>query len=278
MQNDSSARCNETSRSATEQTRSEEKAALQLTIEQLVIPRLVMAHCAETYAESECPEARSMPIEEQVVELAAIAVSQDHEAALQFVEAIARSGVSTEAVMLDLIAPAARLLGEDWMDDRRDFTEVTLGLGALHRLVAVFAPAAAPVTQHRGVVLLIAAPGEQHTLGLYITGDFLRKAGWGVQIEPRIGESDLCGFLRAQHTEMLGISVSNEVSLEPLRPLISNAKKASKNPSLALFLGGALDLTEYANDLGVTCCNDPRNAVAFLDRHVSGVRSRQHLG
>ena len=42
-----------------------------------------------------------------------------------------RQGLSLEVVMLDLVAPAARLLGEQWKEDLRGFTEVSAGLGML---------------------------------------------------------------------------------------------------------------------------------------------------
>ena len=72
--------------------------------------------------------------------------------------------------MLDLIAPAARMLGDGWVDDTRTFTDVTFGLGILQQVVHTFGPTLAPQDGNRGSVVLVAAPSEQHTLGVHVLG------------------------------------------------------------------------------------------------------------
>ena len=245
-------------------------ADLLATIEAEVIPRLLLAHRNERLSTSRCAEARLPPTDDEVTEFARIAACHDLPGALAFVEAICRQGLSLEVVLLHLVAPAARLLGEQWKADLRSFTEVSAGLGTLQQVVHVLGPSFAPALPHRGLVVLIAAPGEQHTLGLYLVGEFLRRAGWGVQVAPDMSRTELLDLLASEQAVMLGISVSNSSLLKPLGKLIAAARKASRNRGLPVMLGGPIDLQEFAARNGaLLCAPDPRETVRWLEEHVS---------
>jgi methanogenic corrinoid protein MtbC1 len=230
----------------------------------------MLAHRTEPLGQVSCSQTRPPPTSEEVFEVARIAACHDLPGALAFVEAVCREGLSLEVVLLELIAPAARLLGEHWKADLRSFTEVSAGLGTLQQLVHILGPSFAPSLPHRGLVVLVAAPGEQHTLGLYLVGEFLRRAGWGVQIAPTMSESELIRLVASERVEMVGISVSNSQFLKPLSTLISAVRKASRNAELSVMLGGALDLVEFASRNGATlCASDPREAVRWLEDHAT---------
>ncbi len=248
----------------------DETSELLATIESEIIPRLAFAHRADPLSPWLCPESRLPPTEEELVEFARLATCHDLTGALAFVETIARQGLSLEIILLDLVGATARLLGEQWLSDLRSFTEVSAGLGTLQQVVHILGPSFAPTLPHRGLVVLVAAPGEQHILGLYMVGEFLRRAGWGVQVSPNISTADLVGLVAAQRVEMLGFSVSTDALLEPLAGLIELVREASCNPSLTIMLGGPLELTDYAASCGASLCtSDPRDAVRWLEHHAS---------
>jgi methanogenic corrinoid protein MtbC1 len=230
----------------------------------------MMAHRTDPLSTGRCAETRLPPTADEVFEFARIAACHDLTGALGSVEVLCRQGLSLEQILLDLVAPAARLLGEQWQDDLRSFTEVSAGLGTLQQVVHILGPSFAPALPHRGLVVLVAAPGEQHTLGLYLVGEFLRRAGWGVQIIPTMTEPEILKLVSSERVEMLGISVSNEDLLGPLASLISAVRESSRNASLTVMLGGSLDLGDFAARNGATlCASDPREAVRCLERHAS---------
>ncbi len=242
---------------------------LLATIEAEIVPRLMLAHRVDPQAPAACADSRLPPTEEEVAEFARIAACHDLAGALASVETMCRAGLSLESVLLDLVAPAARLLGEHWKADLRTFTEVSAGLGTLQQVVHVLGPSFAPALPHRGLVVLVAAPGEKHTLGLYLAGEFLRRAGWGVQVDPSIPEADLVRLVAAERVEMVGITVSNSELLKPLASTIAAIRRASVNPNLTVMLGGSIELKEFAAQTGaVLCAADPREAVLFLDSAV----------
>lgn len=253
----------------------EPRTDLLATIEQQIIPRLVLAHTPDPAAKAECPDARLPPTTEEVAQFAELATAQDLPTLLAFIEHMCREGLTLDSVLLDLVAPAARLLGSQWEDDRRNFTEVTAGLGAIQQAVQVLGPSSAPTLAHRGLVVLVAAPNEQHTLGIYLVGEFLRRGGWGVHLDPNMSKDELVALVSSERVEMVGISVSNPELLRSLSSLIAAVKTASCNPELAVLLGGSATLKDFAEKNGAHVCSsqDPRDAVLWLEQHVKSSRS-----
>ncbi len=244
---------------------------LVATIHAEIIPRLMMAH-VNTDREQECADARLPPTTAEILDFAQLAVNEDVPAALAFVEKLCAAGLSLESIMLDLVAASARLLGDHWVSDLRPFTEVTAGLCTLQQVVHILGPSFAPPRPNRGFCVLVAVQPEQHTLGLYLLGEFLRRAGWGVHVAPTMSDADLLELVETEHVDMVGITVSNSDLLEPLGVLIGGVKKASQNRSVAVMLGGPLPLGIYKDKYGVTVCSDPRDAVRWLDQHVTLAR------
>ncbi len=64
-----------------------------------------------------------------------LVMAHDRRAASAFVEALRDRGLPVSDVLLDLLAPAARLLGDLWLRDRCSFTDVSLGLVRLQHLM-----------------------------------------------------------------------------------------------------------------------------------------------
>jgi methanogenic corrinoid protein MtbC1 len=246
---------------------SSSKVELLATIHEKIIPQLILAHINPAELDS-CPNTRLPPTPEEVAEFSQIAVDNDLQAALLFIESMADDGLSVDVILLDLVAPAARLLGDEWLDDRRDFTEVTLGLNLLHRVVHVLGPSVVPSSSDRGSVVLVAAPAEQHTLGIFLLAEFLRKDGWGVQVDPDMPREDLLGLVGREHVDMVGISVSNSDLIGPLTELVSDVRSASINDDMAVMIGGSLSLASEAREIGATFCNDAREAVVLLSKHA----------
>jgi len=213
---------------------------LASAIELHVVPRLVLAHRANQDKRLKCPGNERQPNAE-VEEFARVIVSQDMSRALAFIEARRSRGLSLEAIYLNLLAPAARYLGQLWNEDWCDFTAVTLGLGRLHQIVRELSPAFQNEAKHENhgrQVLLAAAPGEQHTFGLSMVAEFFRRAGWDVTCMSSARCDDLTQLLRDEWFAIVGLSVGCEVKLEGLATKIHALRRASRNRALGIMVGG----------------------------------------
>ncbi|MFO0580397.1 MAG: hypothetical protein U1A78_41020 [Polyangia bacterium] len=239
-------------------------------IEREIIPRLLFTYRAEARSPAPCADSRPPPSRDELAEFAALAAKSELAEVLGYVERLGRQGLSLEALLLHLIGPTARALGEQWQDDRLSFTEVTAGLGMLQQVVHTLSPSFAPKLPNRGLVVLMAAPGEQHTLGLLLVGEFLRRAGWGVHTCPVLSEGELLEIVSSQRLALLGITVSNDHLLKPLAALLTKVRRVSVDPELLIMLGGALDLSEFAASNRVQLCtSDPREVVLYLEQHAT---------
>jgi methyl coenzyme M reductase subunit C len=83
-----------------------------------------------------------------------------------------------------------------------------------------------------------------------------------------MSKADLMSLVGSTRVEMVGISVSNSHLLDPLCRFVAAIKQASLNPELVIMVGGSLALAGHAAEIGAAFCNDPRDAVLWLERHA----------
>ena len=217
-------------------------SVLVRTIEGEVIPRLMLAHRAEPgFAAAGAADEPLKPSEAEIAEMARLAVAHDLPVTLSYVEAMRARGMTLEVVLLELLAPAARHLGELWEDDRCDFTDVTLGLCRLHQALTHLGSGSRtdcePVENERRA-LLAPAPGEQHTFGVLMVSEFFRRAGWDAAHVTGVMEGDVLQAVRADWYDIVGFSLSCESRLDILAGTIRAVRRASRNPSVGVMVGG----------------------------------------
>jgi CheY-like chemotaxis protein len=128
------ARTSETAVKSKSQRRSpsENRDRLARAIEGEVIPRLLLAHSQDPQAQL-APE-RAAP-QDKVEELARLVLGQDVAAAVAYVNAIRARGTSLEDIFQDVVAPAARLVGDLWKADICTFAEFSEALARLQRML-----------------------------------------------------------------------------------------------------------------------------------------------
>lgn len=226
---------------------SEESDAQAATLARLiqgeVIPRLMLAHANYGPALGLDTLQGAPPTPQEVVDLSALLVQGKDVAAEAYVERVLARGVHVQSLLLDLLAPTARRLGELWNADLCTFTDVTLGLLRLQHLLRTLAP-----RYDRGVkryqpgrrILLTAMPGEQHTFGVIMVAEFFRRAGWEVHDQPHDTTQTLLGSVAAEWFSSVGLSVSAEVRLTEVTALIPALRENSRNAAVAIMIGGGL--------------------------------------
>jgi magnesium chelatase subunit I len=153
------------------------------------------------------------------------------------------------------IAPAARRLGELWCEDRCTFFEVTVGLCALHQVLRRLSPRAVSgvrSSREQTFVLLVPAPGEQHTFGLMMVGEFFRRSGWDVHFETPETVTELWRIVRHEWFAIMGMSVGCNTPFRSVAPAIHAARRASCNKALGVLVGGSL-ISAQPEIVGARC-------------------------
>lgn len=216
---------------------------LRKTILSRVVPRL-----SEIGKEAGAPAEAAAPVTAaQVVAFSDMVLAAAVPGLITYIDALRAEGLSTEAVMLQLLAPAARRLGDLWLDDRLSFLDVTAGLGRLQGVMRALGPdfdGDAPGQIHGKKILLAPVSGEQHIFGLSVVAAFFRRAGWEVTFEPRIAFDDLLILVRAERFTAVGLSVANDKFLPDLPAQVEALRRASRNENVTLLAGGTAFLLD----------------------------------
>jgi MerR family transcriptional regulator, light-induced transcriptional regulator len=221
--------------------RDQRLAQLARAIELEVVPRLVLARRAAPSGQPSHARDAWTPRVEDVTEFAGLVLAREAVVASSYVEAARARGASAETLYLELLAPAAWHLGELWTADLCDFTEVTVGLCRLHQVLRELSPSFQDEGGHQAHgrrALLVPVPGDQHTFGLVMVAEFFRRAGWDVWSGPPASAGELVGLVRNEWFAVVGFSTSCDTRLEALASGIHAVRRASRNPSVGVMVGG----------------------------------------
>lgn len=250
---------------------------LSRTIESEIIPRLMLAHLADAADQREATVTRVTSAD--VRDLARLVLVQGGEAVISYVAGVRARGHDLETVFLDLFAPTARFLGDLWKDDLCNFADVTIGMSrlqaALRELSREFEASAA--ADLHGRILLAAVPGEQHRFGVSMLETFFRRAGWEVCGGDARSRADLIELAREDWLDAIGISLSSDVLYPLMRPLIVALRKASRNPSLLVMVGGRyfMEHPDQAGDVGAdAAASDAPDALRRAEEGLSFALAR----
>lgn len=239
-------------------SRSPRAQRLARAIETEIVPRLLLARPA-------LPPV-APPSASDVAVLADLAL-RDDAAALAFVEQRHADGIPLDAVYIDLLAPAARQLGALWEDDAADFTQVTLGVWRLQRVLHEMAPAFRPEAlrrDRRRRILLAPVPGEQHVFAVALLAELFRRAGWEVEAPLDATADDLNRLVAHQRFTVLGLSLGGEDQLDGLAGLIRGLRRASVHRGIGVMVGGPVFLAhpDYVTLVGADAtASDARQAI-----------------
>ena len=218
-------------------------AQLARTIETEIIPRLLLAHRAFPECAEPEDDRNPIPCPEQVAEFAKLVLERDVRMASAYVGAMRARGSSIEMILLHLLAPNARLLGDLWKEDLCGFGEVTVGLSRLQQLLRELSSPFENEIEHADHgrrALIAAAPGEQHTFGVCVVEEFFRRAGWDVWSETRTTRQDMVAIVRSEAFDVVGVSLSCDVLFDEMAPFIHALRHAAKNRSMGVIVGGRL--------------------------------------
>lgn len=254
---------------------------LSLLLENLVIPKLI-ADRNHSGAAADPVEILGAAVYSETHKIAAtdveaFTIMSLHEEAhvlLSFVDDCLASGNSVETVFVELLAPAARRLGEYWTADSEDFVGVTMGLWriqeVLRELTLRIPPAARPGNGQRSA-LFSPMPGEQHSFGTLMVAECFQRAGWDTDVLIEPTRSELTGKFAKRHYDLIGLTVSNDCSTSALSSLVTTIKAVSSNPHIKVLLGGRVinEQPELARECGADAtAHDAVSAVEAADHMV----------
>lgn len=160
-----------------------------------------------------------------------------------YAEQLVREGEAVDWVCHELIPAVARRLGHAWEEDSSSFVDVTVVVCRLEQLVSrLHQEAATEVALMAGWVgraLVGPVPGEQHTLGVMLVAEALRKDGWDVLLTPQDAEQVvLLQQVSHEWFDVIALSVSSERLVRRVPSLLRSLRRSARNPGMRILLGG----------------------------------------
>lgn len=221
---------------------------LAQTLESEVIPRLVGVH---TRAANAAVRLSSAEIESFV---ALLLNAGDAEIAAA-VDAVHHRGFTVEGIFVEMLAPAARHLGELWESDRCDFSSVTICLGRLQRLLREWSPAFGTEVEYPANgrrILLAQHHEEQHSFGLSMVAEFFRRDGWEVLGGVGGAVPDPSAQVSREWFDAVGFSIGSESRIDWLKQRIAQVRATTRNRSVVVLVGGPLFVAQpmWAESVG----------------------------
>jgi MerR family transcriptional regulator, light-induced transcriptional regulator len=244
----------------------DEAGALASVIALDIIPRLLMGHRVEERTDPPRVRGRFTDIDRasflsEALELSAPQLSAKLREMMMW-------GHDLDSVLLDLMAPVARMLGEMWERDSITFIDVTL---AVQKMQQVLRDICQSVTSdaHGPHALLLPAPGESHSFGLVIVSELFRKRGWYVAGGLPVAQRVLVNMVNTQPYAVVGFSLSNHALLGDLKAAIKAVRKSSTYREVLVIVGGsAFDgKTHLAAEIGADAAfADAAEVIEFADK------------
>ncbi len=257
------------------ETLDQRQDALENIIENKIIPRLLLAHRPILTPSSPAADPTASRLAEHVDEFAEIVINRDATDSIAFFAAQRAQGASIEQLFQDLLAPAARRLGELWEEDINDFIDVTRGFSHLQQIVNEFSTefrneSRTPISSRRALIMPL--PGEQHSFGASLVGEHFRHEGWRVWGGPPRALDEIIELVDGQWFDMVGLSVSKLLDPDKVAADIRAIRRASHNKSVAVLIGGRVfnETPGLASTVGADAtASDGRQAVLHASALIS---------
>lgn len=214
--------------------------SINAIIEGEIIPRLLLAHAAGA-----APDGSQISVEiapSDANRFASLPLQLEAANLLEEVDTFIEQGVSVEAIYLDLLAPAARRLGEMWESDECDFIDVTMGLWRLQEVMREISGRVpiAPRTSDDDAprALFAPIPGDDHNFGAQMLDEVFSRQGWSSTFLSKPERRELLDALSRQPFDVVGLTLSRDCPSSAISNLINAMRSVSANPHMSIIIGG----------------------------------------
>lgn len=248
------------------------KRSLLRLLDSKIIPELCSVHDEQPQLRSATRSSVLAPTQVSIASFALLCCAADETHSMDFVGSMLQQGYTLADVLENLVAPAARFLGEEWDRDQIDFSTVAHGLVRMQNITHHFVPQQRQpgiAAEDKFRILLAALPGTGHLLGLTMVQELFASDGWNAKLELASNTQDLLTAVATDWFDVFGLSVGLHEQIGNLPDLISGLRCRSLNPRLGILLGGAafLDTPSDPHALGADAiCLDPKSAIRTARR------------
>ncbi|MEM8571220.1 MAG: cobalamin B12-binding domain-containing protein [Pseudomonadota bacterium] len=169
-------------------------------------------------------------------------------------------GISSPVIYEKYLPAVAHLLGERWVRDEITFVDVTKGSHRLQDVMRVYGREyvkSGNAVQNDHTAYMCVPDFENHSVGVFMAANQLRRMGVWVQLGIGVGATDIIEAARRHDFSMIGISAASNKSVAPICGLVDKLRSSLAGPTKIVIGGNIVNcgvdlLHETGADL-VTC-------------------------
>lgn len=170
------------------------------------------------------------------------AVGPDPLACRTVAKQLVESGVAPERICDVYIPAIARRMGDDWSVDELPFSSVTIGAARLQYLLRELGPSNSDEIRwddesEMQSVLLLLARDVDHTLGVMVLANQLRRRGFSVKLSIGEDAEQMMSTLGDSKFDAIFLSACRSDDLVGLKEMVTKIKMSIKKPA-PIILGG----------------------------------------
>jgi excisionase family DNA binding protein len=156
----------------------------------------------------------------------------EERSASELVNRLANNGVSPVELCDELLAPALRLIGEDWASGAATVADEHRATAICERLLARLPTRR---TRVRGTVVVATPAGEHHALPALMASIALRYDGWRVHhLSSDLPAEDLAAFVERERPDLVVLSTTM-----PRKRAETVARRAARARGIPVLVGAA---------------------------------------
>lgn len=196
-------------------------------------------------------------VAEHIMRIVELALNADDIKLNAMIASIAEQGWTADAILNLLIEPAARALGDAWLDDSCSELDLTIAISMLQLAghAVRYSPSSQTIRNSHYSILLATAPGEKHMLGTALLADQFLAAGWQVDMAFPDSDQALTNQMNAQHPDAVDIGLSDAMprhhAIASLRSTIEQSRRIAAEHPTVISVGGRLFAEAAATALSV---------------------------
>lgn len=158
-------------------------------------------------------------------------ISGDPEDSKEAINRVLGDGVTIDDTIDHVLPAVARVLGDRWFADDISFVDVSIGTARLQETVHILRSRerSQKKAEKSGARVLLIVPGpEEHTLGVVIAADQLRRRGLSVDLS--VGERPRALAARTRHSnyKLIGITASGTRTVASVKELVDGLRRSAQ--------------------------------------------------
>jgi excisionase family DNA binding protein len=166
-------------------------------------------------------------------------IASDEPGAWEIIEAALGSGMEPEAVLLEIISPTLRSIGELWEQGKLSVADEHRASAVATRLISRLGARFGRRGHKRGTVIVAAPAGEMHSVPIAIAANLLRWHGFGVVELGADTPADALAEAAVGESDLVAVAIGCTSKNSPLAARRAIAAVRQKVPQVPILLGGA---------------------------------------